>query len=91
MVILMLLSTFSTLAMGVISYNRYAKSIKDYAISNANNSVESTILSLDNSLLTIRQLSNTINYYLLQENEVNSKKFAKNIDPVHHQSCRKQM
>lgn len=80
MVILMLLSTFSTLAMGVISYNRYAKSIKDYAISNANNSVESTILSLDNSLLTIRQLSNTINYYLLQENEVNSKKFAKNID-----------
>ena len=71
MAVLTTLTIVTTIVMGLLIYNRFTRAIKQTAISNAESLINSTVEKIDSDLLNVRQISNALNYNIIQEGDVN--------------------
>lgn len=77
MAVLTTLTIVTTVVMGLLIYNRFKMAIKQTAISNAESLINSTVEKVDSDLLNVRQISNALNYNIIQENDINDQEFAR--------------
>lgn len=77
MAVLTTLTIVTTVVMGLLIYNRFKLAIKQTAISNAESLINSTVEKVDSDLLNVRQISNALNYNIIQENDINDQEFAR--------------
>lgn len=77
MAVLTTLTIVTTVVMGLLIYNRFTRAIKQTAISNAESLINSTVEKVDSDLLNVRQISNALNYNIIQENDINDQEFAR--------------
>ncbi len=77
MAVLTTLTIVTTVVMGLLIYNRFTRAIKQTAISNAESLINSTVEKIDSDLLNVRQISNALNYNIIQEGDVNDQEFAR--------------
>ena len=77
MAVLTTLTIVTTIVMGLLIYNRFTRAIKQTAISNAESLINSTVEKIDSDLLNVRQISNALNYNIIQEGDVNDQEFAR--------------
>lgn len=75
MSVLTLLTIVSSIAMGLLLYTRYEKAMKQAEIEAAETLITSTVYSVEHYLLNMRQISNTISYNVIQEQDVSSREF----------------
>ena len=77
MAVLTGLTITTTVVMGFLIYNRFKLAIKQTAVSNAESMIESTVDKVDTDLAGIRQISNGVNYNIIQEYDISSQEFSK--------------
>ena len=71
------LTITTTVVMGFLIYNRFKLAIKQTAVSNAESMIESTVDKVDTDLAGIRQISNGVNYNIIQEYDISSQEFSR--------------
>ena len=77
MAVLTGLTITTTVVMGFLIYNRFKLAIKQTAVSNAESMIESTVDKVDADLAGIRQISNGVNYNIIQEYDISSQEFSR--------------
>ena len=77
MAVLTGLTITTTVVMGFLIYNRFKLAIKQTAVSNAESMIESTVDKVDTDLAGIRQISNGVNYNIIQEYDISSQEFSR--------------
>ena len=75
MTVLTALTIITTVIMGLLLYNRFKMAIKQTAVTNTENMVENTVEKLDADLLNVRQITNAVNYNIIQEYDISSRDF----------------
>ena len=75
MTVLTALTIITTVIMGLLLYNRFKMAIKQTAVTNTENMVENTVERLDADLLNVRQITNAVNYNIIQEYDISSRNF----------------
>ncbi len=75
MAVLTALTLITTITIGLLLYNRFKMAIKQTAVTNAESMVESTTDKLNADLLNVRQITNAVNYNIIQENDISSENF----------------
>lgn len=75
MMALTMLTIITTVGMGFLLYNRFEMAIRQTAISNTESMVDSTVNKLDADLLAVRQISNAVNYNIIQEYDISNQEF----------------
>ncbi len=75
MAVLTGLTIATTVVMGLLIYNRFKLAIKQTAVSNAESMIESAVDKMDSDLVGIRQISNGVNYNIIQEYDISSQEF----------------
>ena len=77
MTVLTALTLITTITIGLLLYNRFKMAIKQTAVTNAESMVESTTDKLNADLLDVRQITNAVNYNIIQENDISSENFKR--------------
>ncbi|MGN0438279.1 MAG: sensor histidine kinase [Lachnospiraceae bacterium] len=75
MAALTLLTVVTSIVMGLILYNRYEKSMQQVEVQDTQVLMKSTVDSIERNLKYMRQISNTINFNVIQELDVSSAEF----------------
>ena len=91
MAVLTTLTIVTTVVMGLLLYNRFKMAINQTAVSNAESMVEGAVDKMDGNLADIRQISNAVNYNIIQEYDISSQEFSRqfsllyetNADKIH--------
>lgn len=91
MAVLTALTIVTTVVMGLLLYNRFKMAINQTAVSNAESMVERAVDKMDGNLADIRQISNAVNYNIIQEYDISSQEFSRqfsllyetNADKIH--------
>lgn len=79
MSVLTILTVVTSIAMGLVLYNRYELAMNNARVTNAETILESTVYSIEQYLLSMRQISNTISYNVIQEQDVSEREFNQEI------------
>ncbi len=75
MTVLTVLTVVTSITMGLLLYNRYELTIRQTEVQDTQMLVKSTVDDLEYNLRNMRQVSNTINYNVIQEMDVSSQEF----------------
>ena len=75
MTVLTMLTVVTSVVMGLLLYNRYEIAIRQIEVRDTQTLMESTVDSIENYLRNMRQISDTINYNVIQELDVSSVEF----------------
>lgn len=75
MTVLTMLTVVTSVVMGLLLYNRYEIAIRQIEERDTQTLMESTVDSIENYLRNMRQISDTINYNVIQELDVSSVEF----------------
>ena len=77
MVVLTVLTIVTTVLMGFLIYSRFKMAIRQTAVANTESVVESAVDRLEADLLNVRQISNAVNYNIIQEYDISSQEFER--------------
>ena len=75
MTVLTMLTVVTSIVMGFLLHNRYEIAIRQIEVRDTQTLMESTVDSIENYLRNMRQISDTINYNVIQELDVSSVEF----------------
>ncbi len=75
MSVLTILTVVTSITMGLLLYNRYKITMKQMEVQEAQTLMVSTADSIEYYLLNMRQVSDTINYNVIQELDVSNIEF----------------
>ena len=70
MAVLTALTIVTTVLMGFLIYSRFKMAIRQTAVANTESVVESAVDRLEADLLNVRQISNAVNYNIIQEYDI---------------------
>lgn len=79
MAALSILTVITSVTMGLLLYNRYELALRQTNVRNTQTLMESTVDSLEYYLKNMRQISDTINYNVIQERDVSTMEFYQEI------------
>ena len=77
MAVLTALTIVTTVLMGFLIYSRFKMAIRQTAVANTESVVESAVDRLEADLLNVRQISNAVNYNIIQEYDISSQEFER--------------
>lgn len=75
MTVLTVLTVVTSITMGLLLYNRYELTIRQTEVQDTQTLIKSTVDALEYNLRNMRQVSNTVNYNVIQELDVSSQEF----------------
>lgn len=75
MAVLTMLTVVTSVTMGLLLYNRYEMAMRQVEVQDAQTLMVSTVDSIEHYLRNMRQVSDTINYNVIQELDVSSMEF----------------
>lgn len=67
MSVLTVLTIVTSVTMGLLLYNRYEMAMRQVEVQDANTLMVSTVDSIENHLLNMRQISTALNYNVIQQ------------------------
>lgn len=75
MAVLTMLTVVTSITMGFLLYNRYEMSMRQVEVQDTQTLMVSTVDSIEHYLRNMRQISDTVNYNIIQELDVSSSEF----------------
>ena len=87
MVVLTVLTIVTTVLMGFLIYSRFKMAIRQTAVANTESVVESAVDRLEADLLNVRQISNAVNYNIIQEYDISSQEFERQFSLLYEPSA----
>lgn len=75
MTVLTVLTVVTSVTMGLLLYNRYELTIRQTEVQDSQTLIKSAVNALEYNLRNMRQVSDTINYNVIQEFDVSSQEF----------------
>lgn len=79
MSVLTVLTIVTSVTMGLLLYNRYEMAMRQVEVQDANTLMVSTVDSIENHLLNMRQISTALNYNVIQQLDVSSIEFNREL------------
>ena len=79
MSVLTVLTIVTSVTMGLLLYNRYEMAMRQVEVQDANTLMVSTVDSIENYLLNMRQISTALNYNVIQQLDVSSMEFNREL------------
>lgn len=79
MSVLTVLTIVTSVTMGLLLYNRYEMAMRQVEVQDANTLMVSTVDSIEHYLLNMRQISNALNYNVIQQLDVSSVDFNREL------------
>ena len=75
MTVLSLMTVITSVSMGLLLYNRYETAMRQNDVRDAQNLMETIANSMEQYLKNMRQISDTVNYNIIQAHDVSSPEF----------------
>lgn len=75
MTVLSLMTVITSISMGLLLYNRYETAMRQNDVRDAQNLMETIANSMEQYLKNMRQISDTVNYNIIQAHDVSSPEF----------------
>lgn len=79
MSVLTMLTIVTSVTMGLLLYNRYELAMRQVEVQDADTLMVSTVDSIEHYLLNMRQISNALNYNVIQQLDVSSMEFNREL------------
>ena len=75
MTVLSLMTVITSISMGLLLYNRYETAMRQNDVRDAQNMIETIVNSMEQYLKSMRQISDTANYNIIQALDISSPEF----------------
>ena len=75
MTVLSLMTVITSISMGLLLYNRYETAMRQNDVRDAQNMMETIVNSMEQYLKSMRQISDTANYNIIQALDISSPEF----------------
>ena len=75
MTVLSLMTVITSISMGLLLYNRYETAMRQNDVRDAQNMMETIVNSMEQHLKSMRQISDTANYNIIQALDISSPEF----------------